>query len=72
MSEQSSLQRQCQPAGTELVAVLRADQALAPDFFLRALPALELQDVRLAYGRVTYPDLPPTSDVFDVVRFHQP
>ena len=52
------------------MAVLRADQALAPDFFLRALPALEVADVRLAQGRLAYaPDLPPAADVFDVVRF---
>ncbi len=52
------------------MAVLRADQALAPDFFLHALPALEVQDVRLAQGRLAYPDLPPAADVFNVVRFN--
>jgi hypothetical protein len=41
---------------------------LAPDFFLHTLPALELADVRLAQGRLVYPDLPPAADVFDVVR----
>ena len=55
-------------AGTELVAILRADQTLAPDFFLRTLAALELADVRLAQGRLVYPDLPAAADVFDVVR----
>ena len=48
--------------------MLRADQALAPDFFLRTLPALELQDVRLAQGRLAYPELPAAADVLDVVR----
>ncbi len=50
------------------MAVLRADQALAPDFFLRALPALEVQDVRLAQGRLMYTNLPAAADVFNVVR----
>ena len=59
-------------AGTELVAVLRADQALAPDFFLRTLPALEVQDVRLAQGRPVYSDLPAAADVFDMVRPESP
>ena len=56
-------------AGTELVAILRADQTLAPDFFVRTLPALELADVRLAQGRLVCSDLPAAADVFDVVGY---